>query len=103
LVDWLIGNWDIKIPTRSIYGPSALRCGRGIWVDTQTLLQSTIQEKLVPTIFIDAAQKLLAAMAGDGVNKNRRDTIEDDPDYQEWLTTVGAAGQEIERLFYGKV
>ena len=91
----MVGTWDVAVSEFEAAGEGALRCGRGFWLHTNGF-SSGKRGCRVEQATIEAARNTLDQMVGGSSVADPRFDVDDDPDYQEWISKVSAAAESLE-------
>jgi len=91
----MVGTWDIAVPSLAECGPLTLRCAVGLWVHADDF-DLEFRSGFIESKYIDAARGRLSQMVS-GNDVFVVETIDADPDYEEWHSEIRATVELLER------
>ncbi|MFC1848621.1 hypothetical protein ACFL27_00290 [candidate division CSSED10-310 bacterium] len=91
----LVGMMDIPLSGDARCGPLSLRCSLGVWVHQVDLKRAHLVGFLDPE-YVQLARRTIADALSNTLNINTQQlTVDDDPEYEEWMNFVESAATEL--------
>jgi hypothetical protein len=91
-----VGTPDVALPSRLVHRPLTARCGQGTWVPARQFRDRLRVSALPAEAFRLVRAGLARLVQGDLDDDPRREQVDDDPNYHDWLSRVEQARLELE-------
>ena len=94
-----VGTWDIAVSEFSETGMGTLRCGGGIWLHVDDIIQGSLMRDQLDQGYVSEATERLSAMVHGLTPISPKPFVDEHPEYQDWIETINAAGDLLELTF----